>query len=292
MAPSVTPIVIDNASNDVTVAEARSRSGVRVIANAENRGFAAAVNQGVRACTEEYLLMLNPDTQLLTAIDDLTTAAHSYGLACGKLQDKTGNAQAGFTIRRFPTPMTFWFELTGLNRLWPSNHVNRRYRYLDRDLGQPGLVEQPAGAFLMFRRDVWEKLGGLDEGFYPVWFEDVDFCFRAAHAGHKISYIPSVCAEHLGGHSVGRIPVGCRLRYWCASLLVYAGKHFSRIAYRGICLLVAITSVPRTVAGMMRERSLIPIFSCIRIVGFAIGGFALGRHVSPHKSGKDAGLVS
>lgn len=192
MAPSVNAIVIDNGSGDETVAEARSRFGVQVIANTENRGFAAAVNQGIRSCSADYLLMLNPDTHLLTAIDDLTAAAHSYGLACGKLEDKTGKAQAGFTIRRFPTPITFWFELTGLNRLWPSNPVNRRYRYLDRDLNQPSLVEQPAGAFLMFRRDVWGKLRGFDEEFYPVWFEDVDFCFRAARAGYYISYVPSV----------------------------------------------------------------------------------------------------
>ena len=52
-----------------------------------------------------------------------------------------------------------------MNRMWPSNPVNRRYRYLDRDLDQPGPVEQPAGAFLMIRRDVWERLGGIDEAF-------------------------------------------------------------------------------------------------------------------------------
>ncbi len=116
----------------------------------------------------------------------------------------------GFTIRRFPTPLTLWFELCGFNRLWPSNPVNRRYRYLDRDLEQAGPVEQPAGAFLMFRRDVWERLGGFDEGFYPVWFEDVDFCRRAADAGYRIEYVPQVEAEHLGGHSVGQISEGCR----------------------------------------------------------------------------------
>lgn len=292
MAPSVTPIVIDNASRDRTLEEVHQRSGVQVIANTANRGFAAAVNQGAQSCTADYLLMLNPDTRLLTSIDDLTAAAHSNGLACGKLQDKTGSAQSGFTIRRFPTPIILWFELLGLNRLWPANPVNRHYRYLDRDLEQPSLVEQPAGAFLMFRRDVWDKLCGLDEGFFPVWFEDVDFCLRAARAEYSVSYLPSVSAEHLGGHSVGPIPAGCRLRYWCGSLLRYAGKHFGRIAYRGICLLVAVTSVPRTVAGIMRERSLNPIFSCIRILGFSMRGFVIGGLVSPHTSGKDAGLVS
>ena len=90
---------------------------------------------------------------------------------------------------------------------------------------QPGPVEQPAGAFLMFRRDVWERLGGLDEGFHPVWFEDVDFCRRAVDAGYRIEYIPAVAAEHIGrafrcsdsGRDADAV-------YWCASLLRYAAS--------------------------------------------------------------------
>jgi N-acetylglucosaminyl-diphospho-decaprenol L-rhamnosyltransferase len=292
MAPSVTAIVIDNASSDRTLEEVRTRRGVTVIANRENRGFAAAVNQGVQAASREnvaadYLLMLNPDTRLLTALDDLIEASHKYGLASGKLLDKTGSPQKGFTIRRFPTPLTFWFELSGLNRLWPSNPVNRRYRYLDRDLNQAGPVEQPAGAFMMFRRDIWQRLGGLDEGFYPIWFEDVDFCRRAAGAGYRIEYLPRVAAEHAGGHSVLQIPQGCRARYWCVSLLTYGSKHFGSSGYRGVCLAVALTSVPRAVARMIREGSLSPIVSCINIVGFAVR-----RLVSLRKSGEEPKLVS
>ena len=117
-------------------------------------------------------------------------ASRQYGLAAGKLVDKTGVAQKGFTIRRFPTPASLIFELFGINRLWPSNPVNRRYRYLDRDLDQPGPVEQPAGAFLMFRRDVWKRLRGFDESFHPVWFEDVDYCRRASPPATESSMCP------------------------------------------------------------------------------------------------------
>jgi N-acetylglucosaminyl-diphospho-decaprenol L-rhamnosyltransferase len=287
MAPSVTAIVIDNASHDRTLDQIRARKGVRVIANPANRGFAAAVNQGVQASTAECLLMLNPDTRILTALGDLENASQQYGLASGKLVDRTGMAQRGFTIRRFPTASTLWFELLGLNRFWPSNPVNRRYRYLDRDLNQAGPVEQPAGAFLLFRKDVWQRLGGLDEGFYPVWFEDVDFCLRAVQAGYRIEYVPHVAAEHLGGHSVGQVRQGCRLRYWCASLLRYAAKHYGPLAYRGVCLAVVLTSGPRSVAGMMREGSLSPILSCIKIIGFAVR-----RLVSLRSSGEDPRLVS
>ena len=289
MAPGVEVIVVDNASADGTVAEieAEARAGVRVIANKENRGFAGAVNQGVRATNAENILMLNPDTRLLTSVDGLVEAARDSGLSCGKLTDETGKAQAGFTVRRFPTAATLCFELMGLNRLWPSNPVNRKYRYLDWDLEQGAKVEQPAGAFLLFRRDVWEKLGGLDEGFYPVWFEDVDFCLRATEAGYSATYVPAVEAEHEGAHSVGKVGAGCRLRYWCASLLRYAGKHFGSIGYRGVCMAVAITSVPRTVAGMMQEHSVNPLFSGLQILSLAVG-----RIVSPRRSGEYPRLAS
>ena len=135
MAPNVSPIVVDNASSDRTVELVRERTHVRVIANRENRGFAAAVNQGISACEADFLLLLNPDANLLTAVDAWWTPAQ-YGLAAGKLGGRKGPAQAGFTIRRFPTPAALIFELFGINRLWPSNPVNRRYRYLDRDLDE------------------------------------------------------------------------------------------------------------------------------------------------------------
>lgn len=269
MAPGISPIVIDNASRDRTVELARSRPQVKLIANSENRGFAAAVNQGVRGSDAEFLLLLNPDARLLTSIDGLIQASRQFGLASGKLVDKTGKAQRGFAIRRFPTPASLLFELFGLNRLWPSNAVNRRYRYLDRDLDQPGAVEQPAGAFLMLRRDVWEKLGGLDENFSPIWFEDVDFCRRASLAGYGIQYVPAVVAEHAGGHSILGLSEGCRAAYWCDSLLKYASKHFRFFDYRAICMAVVLTAVPRMFAGMIRTRSFSPVWDCIKIVGFA-----------------------
>jgi N-acetylglucosaminyl-diphospho-decaprenol L-rhamnosyltransferase len=276
MAPSAAVVVIDNASQDLTLDEVRARGAVRVVANAKNRGFAAAVNQGVKSVDAEYYLLLNPDVYLRTNLDPLLEASSDHGLAAGKLTDQTGMVQRGFTIRRFPRPLTLWFELCGLNRIWPSNPVNRRYRYLDREMASSGSVEQPAGAFLMFRKDVWEKLGGFDEGFYPIWFEDVDFCLRANQLGYKPYFEPKVAAEHEGGHSILRIGRGCRARLWCASLLRYAAKHFPSGAYRGICAAVLLTSVPRAVAGMIQERSLSPILSCINIVWFAGGRLVAG----------------
>jgi N-acetylglucosaminyl-diphospho-decaprenol L-rhamnosyltransferase len=265
MAPFVTPIIVDNGSCDGTLEKVQARA----LANPDNRGFASAVNQGVSATDADLILLLNPDVNLLTGVDALVEASQRYGLAAGKLVDLNGRAQAGFTIRRFPTPLALIFELFGINRLWRSNPVNRKYRYLDRSLDLAGAVEQPAGAFLMLRRDVWETLGGFDQTFHPIWFEDVDFCRRAVDAGYRIEYTPNVVASHRGGHSVGRISAGCRARYWCVSLLRYAAKHFDALGYRAVCAAVVFSSLPRMVAGMIQQRSLAPILAYSKIVRFA-----------------------
>lgn len=268
MAPAATPVVVDNGSQDRTLPILLAM-GVKAISNAKNRGFAAAVNQGVKDSSADFLLLLNPDVRLLTAVDSLVDATCRHGLAAGRLVDDRGRDQKGFGIRRFPTAATLVLELLGLNRFWPGNPVNRKYRYLDRDFKLPGAVEQPAGAFLMFRRDVWERLGGFDEGFFPIWFEDVDFCRRAALAGYRIEYVPSVTGEHRGAHSIHQLSHASRSQYWCDSLLRYASKHFRGLGYRVVCLAVVLTSVPRMVVGMIRERSLSPVGSCTRIIRFA-----------------------
>jgi GT2 family glycosyltransferase len=269
-APEVAVTVVDNGSADETVERVQKHRSVGCIQNNANLGFATAVNQGARAgAAADSILVLNPDVTLTTSLDPLVEACRTHGIAAGQLTDSQGRPQTGFTIRSLPGPKTMIFELLGLNRLWPSNPVNRRYRCLDRDLEKSGAVEQPAGAFLMIRRDVWENLKGMDESFYPIWFEDVDFCRRAIDRGLRIEYVPTVKARHRGGHSVGALGSAPRATYWCDSLLRYAAKHFSTAEYRGVCAAVLLGSVPRGLAGILRERNLESLTISMRIAGMA-----------------------
>src|SRR5258707_1391563 len=75
-------------------------------------------------------------------------------------------------------------------------------------------VQQPAGAMLMVRRAVWSELGGFDEAFFPVWFEDVDFCRRAFDRGYRFYYVPEAVAKHTGAHSIRQLPVEKLRVYW------------------------------------------------------------------------------
>ncbi|HEV8039330.1 MAG TPA: glycosyltransferase family 2 protein [Bryobacteraceae bacterium] len=272
-------VVIDNASQDNTVELVRRRSSVKLIANPSNRGFAGAANQGVAALDAEMVLLLNPDVQLETPVDPLAEACsqENVGLATGKLLDSQGKVQIGFTVRRLPTPLTLVLEVLGINRVLPWNPSNRRYRCLDLDLTKPAEVEQPPGAFLMFRREVWQRLGGFDTQFDPLWFEDVDFVKRARSEGFKIQYLPEVTARHRGGHSIAGMEWGCREVCWYVSLLRYASKHFRPYAYRGVSAAVVLGSLFRAMIGMIRRRSLRPIQVYAKIARVAVLGLISGH---------------
>jgi hypothetical protein len=233
-------IVVDNASSDGSAEMARRYKGVQVIANPENRGFAGACNQGIRATGGGLFLLLNPDARLLTPLTPLIDACADprTGAAAGQLTGDDGSPQSGFTLRRFPTCSTLVFETLGINRLWPSNPINRRYRCLDANLGVSQYAEQPAGACLLVRRDVWALLGGFDERFHPLWFEDVDFLKRLTAAGFEVRYDPAAKAAHSGGHSIEGLPPARRRLYWYASLLTYAAKHFSRPSVRVVAMAI------------------------------------------------------
>jgi GT2 family glycosyltransferase len=227
--------------------------GVRLIANGENHGFAAAVNQGVRALDTPYVLLLNPDAQLQSGLDALVECCERdrVAAACGKLIDEVGRPQTGFAVRSLPSPATLICEVLLINRLWPRNPVNWHYRCLDFDFSAEHEVEQPAGAFLMIRRDVWQELAGFDEKFYPLWFEDVDFCRRAKDKGYCILYTPLAVAKHTGGHSLVKISLENRQLYWYGSVLRFAAKHYRPGMVRMVCLAVGIGLTLRMVAGRL-----------------------------------------
>ncbi len=220
-------VVVDNLSSDSTCEVAR-RYAVQLVANQENRGFAAAVNQGVATLSTSAVLILNPDARLLTGLGPMLARLEqaNVGAVGGRLQDEHGRDQSGFTLRRFPTPASLIFECLGFNRLWPGNPVNKRYRALDADLSAAQPAEQPAGAFVMFTRSCWQALGGFDERFHPLWFEDVDFLRRAANAGFRIWYEPAARAAHSGAHSIQSLQPCDRQRFWYGNLLRYASLHF------------------------------------------------------------------
>jgi GT2 family glycosyltransferase len=178
-------ILVDNASRDETSALLDRLRGATVLRNDDNRGFPVAVNQAAAAAAGEFLLLLNNDTEVLD--DSLGSAARflaanrDVGAVGGRIILLDGTLQEAGCV------------------IWREGHVLQYGRgesptapeYLfQRD------VDYCSAAFLMTRRDLFEKLGGLDPAFSPGYFEDLDYCVRLWRAGRRIVYLPQVALLH------------------------------------------------------------------------------------------------
>jgi N-acetylglucosaminyl-diphospho-decaprenol L-rhamnosyltransferase len=226
-------VVVDNASQDDTVARVRAleeQMPLQLLTISRNIGFAGGVNQGVRAAGSDVLLILNPDAIAEpAAIDAIVDCLATSGAtaAGGALLESDGQPARGFAFRRIPTLTTLLFEVLLVNQVWPRNPVNRRYRCLDADYSKQQPVEQPAGACLAVTRKAWDSVQGMDATFYPVWFEDVDFCKRLLDQGGSIIYCPTARLHHSGAHSVGHLKFGDKQMFWYQNMVRYAKKHFT-----------------------------------------------------------------
>ncbi|MBU0702731.1 MAG: glycosyltransferase family 2 protein, partial [Chloroflexi bacterium] len=158
-------IVVDNGSSDGSVEMVRSEFPiVHVIANAENRGFPAANNQGLAVAQGRYILLLNPDTEIVgDALATLVAFADAHpdvGMVGPQLLNTDSSVQS--SRRRFPTLATGFLESTWLERYAPRRLLER-YEFLD----QPDDVAQDVdwlyGAALMARREAVEQVGPMDE---------------------------------------------------------------------------------------------------------------------------------
>lgn len=281
-------VVVDNASSDRTVEQVKLRSGVRLLPNSENRGFAGGVNQGVRALPHPAILLLNPDARPVSGLAALaeTVLEPGVGAAGGSLVNEDGSPQTGFNVRAFPTAAVLALEVLGLNRLLPFNPWNREYRRQPAG-GGVHAVDQPAGAFLMLNREAWAATNGFDESFHPAWFEDVDYCRRLFLAGYRVLYVPGAVACHAGGHSASRLTWHDRQLFWYGSLVRYARKHFSAPDRRLVLAALMMACTVRAVWGLLSGKRMLALavyskvfrvaLRCWRDEGTGVASVSSGR---------------
>ncbi len=220
-------MVVDNASSDGSAeALAFPQLPLEVRRNRVNRGFAAACNQGAAGSRVDYLLFLNPDIRLSGGSVAAPLAflerpdCRDIGILGIQLVDEAGVVQR--TCARFPTPGRVLGQSLGLDRLWPRLVAPHFMREWAHDETRP--VDQVMGAYFLVRREIFEALGGFDERFF-VYFDDVDFCFRARERGWLSVYFAGTQAAHTGGGTTAAVP-DLRLFYNLRSRLLFARKHF------------------------------------------------------------------
>lgn len=223
-------ILHDNASSDATLDRILEDDHVRVLQSPENSGFAGGTNRAYSMSRGRYVFLLNPDCELapraLTMLFQFLEAHPHIAAAAPLLEDESGDSQREFQLRRLPTLASFVSEVLLIDKLFPRNKTTARYRYRDLELTEPARIEQPAGAALLIRREVFEEVGPLDEQFAPAWFEDVDYCRRLASAGKEIWVVPGARVRHFGGSSREALTFARFADIWYGNMWRYARKHF------------------------------------------------------------------
>ncbi|MCS7260156.1 MAG: glycosyltransferase family 2 protein [Anaerolineae bacterium] len=213
--PMCQVIVVDCASTDNSVAMVRHEfPEVQLIVSPQNLGYARGANLGIAHASGRYLMIMNPDTEVvgdaLAVLVDYLDVHPQVGAAGPQLRYADGRAQP--SRRRFPTLATAFWESTILQQWFPRNRFARYYYMEDRapDSAQP--VDWLVGAALIIRRAAWEAVGPLDEGYF-MYFEELDWCRRCRAAGWEVHYVPQAVVIHHEAQSSSQVPVARTLHF-------------------------------------------------------------------------------
>lgn len=217
-------IVVDNASSDGSPEMVQGEfPNVRLHAMKDNLGFTKGNNLGIRASKGEYILMLNPDTEIVDnafpkIIEFLKTNPQAVCATC-RLIDSAGNLQS--SAFRYPTVFSKWLFYS-LAMLMPF-HVTGKIRHSDPSKKYE--ADWITGAATMVGSEPLKKIGGFDERIF-IFNEDVDLCIRLKkETGAKAYYCPNASIIHIGqvSHSGNLFPMRCGFRSTC----YYFNKHYS-----------------------------------------------------------------
>jgi GT2 family glycosyltransferase len=221
-------IVVDNASTDGSPDLVRERfPSVRLLELAENRGFGAGNNEGMRIASGRYFLLLNSDAWPVgSAIEALVACADndvSTGVAGPRIVGLDGKVQA--SVRGFPTVWRLATEYFFLRKLLPRSRAFNAFYGSGFDYKTRREAEFLMGAVLLLRREAVEEVGDFDEGFF-MFSEETDLCYRMHEAGWKVEFFPEAEFVHVGGGST-KPEWGRMYREQLRGHLLFLAKHES-----------------------------------------------------------------
>ncbi|ABQ70811.1 glycosyl transferase, family 2 [Rhizorhabdus wittichii RW1] len=266
-------LVVDNGSADgsaTLLAEAIARLNAddccSLLALDDNRGFSAGNNAGLNhyrqaaaahgdATWPDYVWLLNPDTVAepgaLGMLVDFLASHERAGLAGGRCLRPDGSVR--HSAFRFHSPLNDFIAALDLG---PLRRLLRRHDVVMPVVDHPCRSEWLSGSHMMIRGAVFDRIGQFDAGYF-LYFEETDFCARAADAGFEAWHVPASRIVHLGGESTGlteQRPPERRPRYWFASRARFMIRRHGR-AMTHLANLLWICSWPiGTALAQLRQR--------------------------------------
>jgi GT2 family glycosyltransferase len=210
---------VDNASTDGTTEHIQKEySDIRLIANEINKGFAAAVNQGIDASDSDLILLINADCQVyehsIDKLIDYFKDNPELAIAGPRILNSDGSIQ--YSCRTFPSFFGAAVH-TLLAHIYPNNPVSRKYKLMDVCRDEPFSVDWVSGSCMMIRRTALKDTGLFDENYF-MYVEDIDLCYRIWQKDWEVHYMPhSEVLHHVAGssrrqRSVERVSRGAAIR--------------------------------------------------------------------------------
>ena len=215
-------VLVDNASADGSAVRALDRHPeVTLVQNRDNRGFASAANQGIRASSARFVFLMNPDAEISAgtlSAEDRPTAG-----AIGPLvREPDGSIYP--SARRIPSIA----EAVGhafLHPFDPDNRFSRAYTMADWDRASEREVSWVSGSCVLLRRAALDEVGSFDEGYF-MYAEDADLCTRMRAAGWTVVFTPELEVTHARGVSTGNSKR--MIREHSRSIYRYFSKHHAQ----------------------------------------------------------------
>ena len=223
-------IVVDNASHDGSAAMVSDEfPDVILISAGENLGYAEANNVAMRRAVGDILLLLNPDVRIneytLGNAIAFTRSHRDAGAVSVLFRNPDGTVQP--SLRGFPSPESLLWEVTGVRRILPNSRRFGSYFMSWFKYDAAIEADQPMGTFLMIPRAAYETVGELDPEF-PIFFNEVDWCYRAKQMGWHVYFTPSAAIVHYGGRGTDNAPKASMIRESHRSLELFYDKYYSR----------------------------------------------------------------
>jgi hypothetical protein len=225
--------VVDNDSRDGSVEMVMKKyPQTELVASNRNLGFAKANNEAIRRSSGEFVVLLNPDTEIVdNALAKMVEfmRRNPQAAICGpRLLNTDGTHQP--SVRCFPGLSSQLLISLKLHHLLPGLGILKQYFVEDFDYGRAAQCDQVMGAAFMVRRSVLQEIGLLDERYF-IWFEEVDLCKSATEAGFQTWYTPSATVIHHGGESFGQVFGPDKQRMFNQSCRRYFWKHHGFSSY-------------------------------------------------------------